>query len=165
MLVLSCQHLGNPACRSAHYPGSWVSAKPHTLWEIHVLTQLAHFQDLTQHLGQLYTTAAEGTFMLIFSATVLKHNLQAGKRTVQKGKSVCRKHQKCWLYYNRETDPLQTTKLGLLGAEQNCTWSIFSVKGLKTLMFSKSPKTTFNSVRGYFAHWFPLTQRCPWRVF
>lgn len=102
MLLLSCQHLGNPACRSGHYPGSWVSAKPHTLWEICVLTQLAHFQDLTQHLGQLYTTAAKGTFMLIFSATVLKHNLQAGKGTGQKGKSVCRKHQKCWLYYEEK---------------------------------------------------------------
>ena len=51
-----------------------------------VLTQLAHFQDYTQHLGQLYTTAAKGTFMLIFSATVLKHNLQAGKEGGQKGK-------------------------------------------------------------------------------
>lgn len=40
-----------------------------------VLTQLAHFQDLTQHLGQLDATAAEGTLMLVFSAAVLKHNL------------------------------------------------------------------------------------------
>lgn len=40
-----------------------------------VLTQLAHFQDLTQHLGQLDATAAKGTLMLVFSAAVLKHNL------------------------------------------------------------------------------------------
>lgn len=108
-------------------PRNWTSAKLHTLWEMRVLTQLTHFQDFTKHLGQLYTTAAKGTFMLIFSATVLKHNLQAGKERGQKGKSVYRKHQKCWLYCNRETDPLQTTKLGLLGAEQNCTLSIASV--------------------------------------
>lgn len=50
-----------------------------------VLTQLAHFQDLTQHLGQLYAAAAKGTFMLVFSATVLKHNLPRTREEVREG--------------------------------------------------------------------------------
>lgn len=49
-----------------------------------VLTQLAHFEDLTQHLGQLDATAAEGTFVLVFSAAVLQHNLQAGRGRSQR---------------------------------------------------------------------------------
>lgn len=56
--------------------------------EASVLTQLAHFQDVTEHLGQLYTAAAEGTFMLIFSAAVLKHNLCGKEETAQKRNSV-----------------------------------------------------------------------------
>lgn len=97
------------------------------MWETSVLTQLAHFQDLTQHLGQLYTTAAKGTFMLVFSATVLKHNLQVGKGTGQKRKLVCRKRQECRPHSNKGLDLLQITKLRLLLPEQNCTVSIFSV--------------------------------------
>lgn len=50
-----------------------------------VLTQLAHFQDVAQHLGQLYAAAAEGTFMLIFPAAVLKDDLHGGKGTGPKG--------------------------------------------------------------------------------
>lgn len=80
--IHSCQHLGNSLHWSGRSLGHWVSA---SLWETSVLTQLAHFQDLTQHLGQLYTTAAKGTFMLIFSATVLKHNLQGEREQVRKG--------------------------------------------------------------------------------
>lgn len=46
-----------------------------------VLTQLAHFQDVAQHPGQLDAAAAEGAFVLIFSAAVLQHDLQGGKGT------------------------------------------------------------------------------------
>lgn len=66
-----------------------------------VLTQLAHFEDLTQHLGQLDATAAEGTLVLVFAAAVLKHNLQAGR-----GRS-----QRAELRRSRAT-ATQLTKLG-----------------------------------------------------
>lgn len=40
------------------------------------LTKLAHFQNLTEHLGQFDTAAAKWTLVLVFSTAVLKHNLQ-----------------------------------------------------------------------------------------
>lgn len=40
------------------------------------LTELAHFQDLTQHLGQLDAAAAKWTLVLVFSTAVLQDDLQ-----------------------------------------------------------------------------------------
>lgn len=49
------------------------------------LTQLAHFQDLAQHPGQLDAAAAEGTLVLVLPTAVLKHDLQAEKGPVTEG--------------------------------------------------------------------------------
>ena len=56
-----------------------------------LLTQLAHFQNLTQHLGQFYTAAAEGTFVLVLPAAVLKHNLcgEEGSGQRRSEKELC----------------------------------------------------------------------------
>lgn len=63
-----------------------------------VLTQLAHFQDLTEHLGQFYAAAAKGTLVLILSAAVLKHNLYREEESGQRRNSVT-KHM---AYYNKD---------------------------------------------------------------
>lgn len=39
------------------------------------LTKLAHFEDLTEHLGKLDAAAAERTLVLVFSAAVLQDDL------------------------------------------------------------------------------------------
>lgn len=40
------------------------------------LTELAHFQNLAQHLGQLDAAAAERTLVFVFSTAVLQDNLE-----------------------------------------------------------------------------------------
>lgn len=40
------------------------------------LTKLAHFQDLTEHLGQLDAAAAKRTLVLVFSTAVLQDDLE-----------------------------------------------------------------------------------------
>lgn len=121
MPMLSCQHNRNPACRQAAPEAGYPV-------EARILTQLSPLSGFhTASWSALYYCGQRDIHAYL-PAAVLKHNLQkAGKEGGQKGKSVYRKHQKCWLYCNRETDLLQTTKLSLLGAEQNCTISIVSV--------------------------------------
>lgn len=43
------------------------------------LTQFAHFENLTKHLGQLDTAAAKWTLVLVFSTAVLQDDLQRGQ--------------------------------------------------------------------------------------
>lgn len=45
------------------------------------LTKLAHFQNLTEHLGQLDAAAAKRTLVLVFSTAVLQDDLET--RTVK----------------------------------------------------------------------------------
>lgn len=40
------------------------------------LTKLAHFQDLTEHLGQFDAAAAKRTLVLVFSTAVLQDDLE-----------------------------------------------------------------------------------------
>lgn len=83
-----------------------------------VLTQFAHFQDLTQHLGQLYAAAAKGTLMFIFPATVLQHNLpwerNMPERIVSWWKTLY-----CWLNLRGKGVLLQIPKPMLLGMNRN----------------------------------------------
>lgn len=67
----------------------------HTHGEPSALTQLAHFQDLAQHPGQLDAAAAEGTLVLILSAAVLKHDLQAEKGPVTEGSDLNAQDEGC----------------------------------------------------------------------
>lgn len=67
--------LGNSGSANLCTPGA------HAL----LLTQLAHFQDLAQHLGQLYTAAAEGTLVFVLPAAVLEHNLCGEREVVREG--------------------------------------------------------------------------------
>ena len=43
-----------------------------------VRTQLAHSEDLTEHLGQLDAAPPERTLVLVLPAAVLKHHLHQG---------------------------------------------------------------------------------------
>lgn len=87
-MVKACegQHSGKPSRAQGLKLGSSGSAnlcthRAHVL----LLTQLAHFQDLAQHLGQFYTAAAEGTLVLVLPAAVLEHNLHGEREVIREG--------------------------------------------------------------------------------
>lgn len=156
------QPLGNSSCRSRHSPGSGVPAKPqaHAGTRCH-LRSSPTFRISHSILVSSILLRPNGhsclSSRLLFSSTICKRK----ERTGQKGQSVCGTCQKCWLCGNRDTEPLQITRLRLGAQTKNILHSYSQYTAPKTLTFSKSPKTS-HSLRGYFARWFTLTQKCLW---
>lgn len=51
------------------------------------LTELAHFQYLAQHLGQLDAAAAEWTLVFVFSTAVLQDNLETRRYKISQARN------------------------------------------------------------------------------
>lgn len=67
---------GGGSLNNVHRTGSTLSVCFEDKLKEEGLTELAHFEDLTQHLGQLDAAAAKRTLVLVFSTAVLQDDLE-----------------------------------------------------------------------------------------
>lgn len=68
--------VGGGSLNNVHRTGSTLSVCFEDKLKEEGLTELAHFEDLTQHLGQLDAAAAKRTLVLVFSTAVLQDDLE-----------------------------------------------------------------------------------------